>query len=116
VRPLTSGDAKQYNLDENDKGMVVADVDEGRPAADADLRPGDLITEVDRQPVTDVNDFQEALAKARDKDSVLILAKRDGASRFVILRRKEKWSPAWSCVGSLLSIRSNVGWRLRSIE
>lgn len=90
VAPLTAANAKQYNLDENDKGVVVTDVDHGSPAADAELRPGDLITEVDRQPVTSVDEFQEALAKAKEKDSLLILVKRDGASRFVILRRKAK--------------------------
>jgi serine protease Do len=90
VAPLTAANAKQYNLDENDKGVVVTDVDEGSPAAGAELRPGDLITEVDRQPVTNVNEFRDALAKAKEKDSLLILAKHEGASRFVILRRKEK--------------------------
>jgi serine protease Do len=88
VAPLTAASAKQYNLDENDKGVVVTDVDEASPAADAELRPGDFITEVDRQPVTTVDEFREALAKAKGKDSLLILAKRGGASRFVILRRK----------------------------
>ena len=90
VAPLTPAIAKQYNLDANDKGVIVSDVEEGSPAADAELRPGDLITEVDRQPVTSVADFRDVLAKAKDKESVLILVKRDGASRFVILRRKEK--------------------------
>jgi serine protease Do len=90
VASLTAANSKQYNLDENDKGVVVTDVEEGSPAANAELRQGDLITEVDRQPVTNVNEFRGALAKAKDKDSVLILAKRDGASRFVILRQQEK--------------------------
>ncbi len=90
VAPLTPANAKQYNLDGTDKGVVVADVEEGSSAADAELHPGDLITEVDRQPVTSVNEFRDTLAKAKDKESVLILVKRDGASRFVILRRKEK--------------------------
>jgi serine protease Do len=90
VAPLTPANAKQYNLDVNDKGVVVADVEEGSSAADAELHPGDLITEVDRQPITSVNEFRDTLTKAKDKESILILVKRDGASRFVILRRKEK--------------------------
>ena len=90
VAPLTAAAAKQYNLDENDKGVLVTDVEDGSPAAEADLRPGDLITEIDRQPVTSMAEFRDALARAKDKESVLILAKRDGASRFVIVRRKEK--------------------------
>jgi serine protease Do len=88
VAPLTASTARQYDLDENAKGMVVTDVDEGSPAADAEFRPGDLITEVDRQAVTSVDDFHDAIAKAKGKDSILMLVKRAGTSRFVIVRAK----------------------------
>lgn len=90
VAPLTADKAKQYNLDENNKGVVVTDVDDGSPAAIAELHPGDLITEVDRQPITNVNEFRDALAKAKEKESVLMLVKRENASRFVIVRQKSK--------------------------
>jgi serine protease Do len=90
VAPLTADKAKQYNLDEGEKGVVVTDVDDGSPAAVAELHPGDLITEVDRQPITNVNEFRDALAKAKDKESVLMLVKRESASRFVIVRQKAK--------------------------
>ncbi|HUJ11754.1 MAG TPA: DegQ family serine endoprotease [Verrucomicrobiae bacterium] len=90
VAPLTTANAKQYNLDANDKGVVVTDVEDDSPAADGDLRTGDLITEVNRQPVANPDEFQDALARAKAKDSVLILAKRDGVSRFVILRWTKK--------------------------
>jgi len=68
----------------------VTDVDDGSPAAEADLQPGDLITEVDRQPVTSVDDVRDAVTKARNKQSLLMLVKRDGASHFVILRPQAK--------------------------
>jgi serine protease Do len=90
VAPLDAGTAKQYNLDETDKGVVVTDVDEGSPAAFAELRPGDLITELDRQTVTNVDEFRDAIAKAKGKESILMLVKRDDASRFVIVRPKVK--------------------------
>ena len=90
VAPLGADTAKQYNLGENAKGVVVTDVDEGSPAAAAELRPGDLITEVDRQAVTSVDDFRDAATKAKGKDSILMLVKRDDTSRFVIVRPKAK--------------------------
>lgn len=90
IAPLTTDTAKQYNLDASDKGVVVTDADEGSPAAAAELQPGDLITEVDRQTVTGVDDFRDAVARAKGKDSILMLVKRNGTSRFVILRQKSK--------------------------
>ena len=90
VEPFTADKAGQYHLDEKAKGVLVTGVDEGSPAAQAQLRPGDLITEVDRAPVTTVNEFHDAVSKAKNKDSILMLLKRGDASRFVIVRLKEK--------------------------
>jgi serine protease Do len=90
VEPLTADKAGQYHLGENDKGVLVTSVDEDSPAAQAELRPGDLITEVDRTPVATVGEFHDAVSKAKNKDSILMLLKRGDASRFVIVRRKEK--------------------------
>ncbi|HUI05432.1 MAG TPA: DegQ family serine endoprotease [Verrucomicrobiae bacterium] len=90
VAPVTADAAKRYNLDETDKGVVVTDVDDDSPAADAGLRPGDLVTEVDRRAVASVDDFREAVTKTKGKDGLLMLVKRDGTSRFVILRPKSK--------------------------
>jgi serine protease Do len=90
VEPLTTENAGQYHLDPSDKGVVITDVDQDSSAAEADMRPGDLITEVDHTPVGSVSEFHSAVAKAKDKDSILLLVKRGAASRFVIIKHKEK--------------------------
>jgi serine protease Do len=90
VEPLTAEKAAQYHLDESDKGVVVTDVDQDSPAAEAELAPGDLITEVDHTPVNSVSEFHSAVAKAKGKDSILLLVKRGDASRFVIIKAKGK--------------------------
>jgi Do/DeqQ family serine protease len=90
VKPFTASAARQYNLDENDKGVIVADVDQDGPAAQAGLRPGDLITGVDRAPVGSVGEFRDAMAKAKDNDRILIDVNRAGSRRFVIVHPKEK--------------------------
>jgi len=90
VEPLTPEKAGQYHLDESDKGVVVTDVDQDSSAAEAQLRPGDLIAEVDHAPVSSASEFHSAVGKAKDKDSILLLVKRGGASRFVIIKQKEK--------------------------
>lgn len=90
VQSPTADKARPYHLDESDKGVVVTDVDEDSPAAQAELRPGDLITEVDHTSVTTVGEFHDAVAKAKDKDGILMLVKRGDTSRFVIVHQKEK--------------------------
>jgi serine protease Do len=90
VEPLTADNARQYHFDENGKGVIVADVDQGSPAAQADLRPGDLITGIDHTPVGSVAEFRDAIAKTKGSDRILIHVKRGGNRRFVIVHPKEK--------------------------
>jgi serine protease Do len=87
VEPLTPELAKQFGYDK-DSGVIVSEVDDDSPAGKAELRAGDLITEVNRDKVTNLKEFRAAVAKAKDAASVLLVIKRDGASRFVILKLK----------------------------
>jgi len=88
VESLTADSAKQFGFDKNDHGAIVREVEDESPAAAAGLRAGDLITEVNREKVTGPKDFRTALQKAKGKESLLMLVKRDGASRFVIIKPK----------------------------
>ncbi len=88
VEALTADTAKQLGLDKNERGVVVREVEDESPAAVAGLRAGDFITEVDRETVTGPKDFRTALQKAKGKESILMLVKRDSASRFVIIKTK----------------------------
>lgn len=88
VETLTAATAKEFGFDKNDQGVIVREVEDESPAALAGLRVGDLIVEVNREKVTDAKDFRRALQKAKDKETILMLVKREGASRFVILKPK----------------------------
>ncbi|HTS19656.1 MAG TPA: DegQ family serine endoprotease [Verrucomicrobiae bacterium] len=90
VEPLTPRNAKQYNLDENDKGVVVTEVDQDSPAARTDLHPGDLITAIERTPVSSVAEFRDAMANATNKRRILLNIKRQGNRHFVILHPKDQ--------------------------
>jgi S1-C subfamily serine protease len=87
VQALTPQLARRYGL-ENEKGVLITGVEDGSIAAMAGLQAGDLIAEVDRRAVSSVQDLQDALAKAKDKDTVLFLVKRKGGSLFVVLQTK----------------------------
>jgi serine protease Do len=87
IAPLTPDKAKQLGY-KNTVGVVVTEVDDDSPAANAGLRPGDVITEVNRMKVTSISDFREALAKSKDKENVLMLVKRQDRSSFIIVQQK----------------------------
>jgi serine protease Do len=88
VEALTANTAKEFGFDKAEQGVIVREIEDESPAAAAGLRVGDLITEVNREKVTGAKDFRVALQKAKGKASILMLVKRDGASRFVIIKPK----------------------------
>jgi S1-C subfamily serine protease len=83
VQTLTPALAEQLDL-RGEKGVIVADVEEGSPAAAANLQPGDLIVEADHRPISNVGELRSALGK--DRDRVLLLIKRQGGSLYVVVR------------------------------
>ena len=54
------------------KGVVVTDISPSSPVAETGLRRGDVIQEVNHQPVKNVAEFEQAMKKA-GKDSLLWL-------------------------------------------
>jgi hypothetical protein len=68
TQELTPAIASQLKLPDLTKGVVVTSVDPASPAADAGLQQGDVIQEVNRQPVTTVNAFQRAMRSRPGKD------------------------------------------------
>jgi len=83
VQNLTAETAREMKLAPETKGVVVAAVDPSSHAADAGLRAGDVIQQVNRQPVKSVQDFDHAMASAQKDDPTLLLVNREGNTLFV---------------------------------
>jgi serine protease Do len=47
-------------------------------AADAGIQPGDIILEVNRQPVQSVDDLRAAVRRAPEKPTLLLVRRSDG--------------------------------------
>ncbi|MEO8467478.1 MAG: Do family serine endopeptidase [Gammaproteobacteria bacterium] len=64
-------------------GLLVHRVDPGSPAADRGLRPGDIITKVNRVRVRNMADAKPLL---RDARSIIIEVQRSGRSQLILMR------------------------------
>jgi serine protease Do len=87
LRDVTPQMAQRFNLKE-DKGVVVAGIEPGSRAAEAGMQRGDLILEVNRQPVGSVKDVLENIDRSKDKDHLLLLVQRDSGKFFVPLEQQ----------------------------
>jgi flagellar biosynthesis protein FlhG len=86
VEPLTPEVANQLGLPRQTRGLVVQDVQDDSRAADAGIRPGDVIQEVNREPVQNIEEFRAAVARSADRP-VLLLVNREGNEIFVTAGR-----------------------------
>lgn len=86
VRTLTPELARQAGVDEDEKGVVVTEVSPGSMAAEAGLRPGDVIVSVSGSPIANVADFREAIDKEKLETGIRMQVKRRGMRRFVVIR------------------------------
>jgi S1-C subfamily serine protease len=69
----------------HDRGVAITAVSEGTPAADAALRPGDLIVELDGQPVRGVDDLHRLLTEERIGELTALKILRRGELRRVLV-------------------------------
>ncbi len=84
VDDLTPAIARQLGLPRDTFGVVVTNVRPDSPAAEAGLRRGDVIQEVNRRPVTNVAAFERAVRQA-GSDPVLLLINRGGNTHFLVV-------------------------------
>jgi len=87
VQELTPEIARDLNL-KRETGVVVTSVEPGSSAADAGIQTGDVIQEVNRKPVKDVQDFSQKIAQAKSQDNVLLLIQRGQNSLFAAVTPK----------------------------
>jgi serine protease Do len=85
VQPLGPALVERFNLKGVTQGLVVTDVTAAGPAAEAGLRPGDVIEEVNRRPVSTVAQLQAAV-RASGTRPALLLVNRGGDSVFLPVR------------------------------
>jgi len=86
VQTLTPDLAENLGVDRSLKGVVVTQVDPGGPGAEAGLRRGDVILEVNRQPVKDADGYRKSLKAGGKGKSVLFLVRRGDNTIFLAVK------------------------------
>ena len=84
VQNITPEIAKGLSL-KSETGVVVASVIPQSPAAQADIRSGDVIQQVNKKPVEDVEDFKQKIENAKDQETILLLIQRGKNTLFAAL-------------------------------
>lgn len=68
--------------------LLMSRAHNAEPAADAGSRSGDVIVEVNRQPVDSVSDYRRALRRAGNQ-SLVLLVNRNGNTTFVLVEPEQ---------------------------
>ena len=84
VQRLTPEIARSLGL-EDARGVLITAVDPEGRGAEAGLRRGDVILEIDRKPIRDLSDYEKAIAETKDKN-LLLLVRRGDANIFLALK------------------------------
>ena len=91
VRPLTDEETQAARL-KSGVGLLVTGVDEGKPAAEADIKAGDIIVSANLKPVGTADALARIISEgAKENEAVILQIQRNGKKVFrtVSLSAKE---------------------------
>ena len=88
LTPLDDRTRREFSIPETIQGVLVTEVDGAGPAAEKDLRPGDVIVEVSQETVTNPGQVANSVRSAKEsgRRSVLLLVNRAGDLSFKAVR------------------------------
>jgi serine protease Do len=88
VEAITADVARELELPRNRGGAIVVEVERNSPAFNAGVGRGDVILEVNRQPVSNVAQVTKALQSAAPGAPVFLLVWRGGQEQFIMMTRR----------------------------
>jgi len=90
VQDITPDMAAHLGLPGN-AGVVITEVEPGSPADDENLQPGDVIIEVEHNPIKDLADFRKYIESYKKQKTLLLTVRmkaNDYHNFFVVLKKK----------------------------
>lgn len=85
---LTPELARRFGYEDEMGGVLVVDVEPGSLAEMAGIRSGDLIKEVNRERVHNLQEFWEVVERSPEEKGLLLLVKRGMTTRYILLKQK----------------------------
>ncbi|HWU39845.1 MAG TPA: DegQ family serine endoprotease [Candidatus Acidoferrum sp.] len=85
VQEITPEMARQLRLKEPG-GVIVTQVEPGSPAEETGMQRGDVIQEINGQPVRKLSDYQSAIGKVKKDEVVRLLIKRGDRNLYLAFR------------------------------
>jgi serine protease Do len=86
VTPLTPELAARVGLPKDAQGVVIQQVNPDGRAADAGIQAGDVILEVNRQPVQNVDELRAAVRRSSNRPTLLLVHRADRGELFVTVK------------------------------
>ena len=86
VQNLNQQMGRELGLSAKAQGVVVVDVQPDSQADRAGVAQGDVIREINRQPVKSVKDYEKIAANVKKDQDVLLLINRRGSSLYVTVK------------------------------
>ena len=77
---------RQLGFNKGEKGVVVVRVEPGSPADEAEIKKGDIIKEIDKREISNLNDYTRISSNIKRNSSVLLFINRGGKKFYVILK------------------------------
>lgn len=84
LEEINPGLSRKYRLPNSD-GLLIHKVRKGSAADTVGLEAGDLLKQIYRFSITDMNDFRKAIFKVRNLESVVVLIQRGARGYYVTL-------------------------------
>jgi serine protease Do len=89
VGDLDQATREQFHVPNEVKGAVVTQVESGSPAAEAGLKPGDVIEEINRHSVKNADEAVQLTEKTTSKQT-LVRVWENGGSHYVVVDESNK--------------------------
>jgi serine protease Do len=88
LEEITPDLARRFGLAEK-SGLLVVQVENNSPAEEAGIRQGDVILELDQEPVKNLDEYTKGIQQYKKDDTILFLIKRRGATLYLTLKIRE---------------------------
>jgi len=86
VMNLTQEIAKQLDISKDEKGVVIVRVEPYSAAEEAGLKKGDVIQEINKKNIKNIQDFNYIISKVRKGDTLLLFINRGGNRFYITLK------------------------------